>query len=116
MARIRCRSAPVAERRLLPHRTTCVACDGPLWLEYTNERTVTTLDGPVHFTLSIRRCQNRACRLYHRPYRPEPEGALALPQAEFGLDVIAFVGARRYAEQRSVPEIHRALRAPGGRL
>jgi len=97
----------------VPERTQCAECGGPLWLEYCNQRTVTTLDGPIHFTLHIRRCQNRACTLFHRPYRPEAEGAVALPQAEFGLDVIALVGARRYAEHRSVPEIHRDLRARG---
>jgi hypothetical protein len=47
--------------------------------------------------------------LYHRPYRPEGEGAFALPQGEFGLDVIALVGALRHAQHRSVPEIHREL-------
>lgn len=35
-----------------------------------------------------------------------------MPQGEFGLDVIALVGALRHAEHRSVPEIHREL---GGR-
>jgi hypothetical protein len=36
-----------------------------------------------------------------------------LPQAEFGLDVIALVGHLRYREQRSVPQIHRALQERG---
>jgi hypothetical protein len=36
-----------------------------------------------------------------------------LPHAEFGLDVIACVGTRRYADHRSVPEIHRELVARG---
>ena len=113
MARRQARPAAVGERRLVPERTQCLECGGPLWLEYCNQRTVTTLDGPIHFTLHIRRCQTRGCALFHRPYRPEAEGAVALPQAEFGLDVIAFVGARRYADHRSVPEIHRDLRARG---
>ena len=113
MARRQARPAAVGERRLVPERTQCVECGGPLWLEYCNQRTVTTLDGPIHFTLHIRRCQNRGCALFHRPYRPEAEGAVALPQAEFGLDVIAFVGVRRYVDHRSVPEIHRDLRARG---
>lgn len=111
MARKQARPAAVGERRLVPERTRCIECGGPLWLEYCNQRTVTTLDGPIHFTLHIRRCQNRACPLFHRPYRPEAEGSVALPHAEFGLDVIALVGARRYAEHRSVPEIHAELRA-----
>jgi len=56
---------------------------------------------------------NPACALYHEPHRPEEEGAFALPQGEFGLDVIALVGALRHAEHRSVPEIHRQLSGRG---
>jgi hypothetical protein len=33
-----------------------------------------------------------------------------LPNGEFGLDVIALIGALRYREHRSVPEIHQVLR------
>jgi len=43
-------------------------------------------------------------------YRTEAEGAIALPQHEFGLDVIALVGVLRHREHRSVPEIHAILR------
>jgi len=74
------------------------------------------LDGVWRLTLRIRRCRNRACALYHRPYVPEEAGAWALPQAEFGLDVIALVGHLRYRDQRSVPQIHRALRERGVRI
>jgi hypothetical protein len=63
----------------------------------------------VRLRLVVRRCVNRDCELYHEPHRPEEEGAFALPQGEFGLDVIALVGALRHAEHRSVPEIHREL-------
>lgn len=57
----------------------------------------------------IRRCVNPECELYRRSQRPEEEGAFAVPQGEFGLDVIALVGALRHAHHRSVPEIHREL-------
>jgi hypothetical protein len=67
----------------------------------------------LRLSLRIRRCTNRACSFYPRPYRPEAEGTLALPDAEFGLDGLAFVGALRYREHRSVPEIHQALLAQG---
>ena len=67
---------------------------------------MTTLAGLVRPHLRIRRCENPACVRHHRP---EAEGALVLPQHEFGLDVIALVGALRYREHRGVPEIHRAL-------
>jgi hypothetical protein len=36
-----------------------------------------------------------------------------LPHGEFGFDVIALVGRLRYAEHRSLPEIHQELRARG---
>jgi hypothetical protein len=80
---------------------------------YHSRRTVATLDGLCALTLVVRRCANPACPLHRRAYRPEEEGRWALPQAEFGLDVVALVGALRFAEHRSVPEIHRALRARG---
>jgi len=44
------------------------------------------------------------------PLRPEQEGRFALPEHEFGLDVIALVGTLRHREHRSVPEIHKMLR------
>ena len=84
-----------------------------MWCDYDNRRTVVTLGGPVALRLKVRRCVGRACPRYHRPYRPESEGRWALPQQEFGLDVIAGVGALRYQEHRSVPEIAGRLIARG---
>src|SRR4051812_14649401 len=78
-------------------------------IRYENRRTVATLDGLVRLRLKVRRCGTPGCFRHHRPYRPEAEGAIALPRHEFGLDVIAPVGALRYREHRSVPEIHRVL-------
>jgi hypothetical protein len=80
---------------------------------YHSRRRLTLLDEVVQITLVVRRCRTPSCPHYHRAYRPEEEGALALPHGEFGLDVIALVGQLRYREQRSVPEIHRALRERG---
>jgi hypothetical protein len=82
-------------------------------LRYENRRTLVTLSGPVRLRLKIRRCEREGCRRFHVPYRPEAEGALALPQHEFGLDVIHRVGVLRHREHRSVPEIHAALRGHG---
>src|SRR5215217_5340795 len=113
MARRQARPAAPQEYRLEPYQRRCPACGGPAHVAYHNGRTVTTLDGVYRLTLRIRRCIDPACPLYRRPYRPEEEGGWALPHGEFGLDVIALVGALRYAEHRSVPEIHRALLARG---
>jgi hypothetical protein len=102
-----------SELRLEPLGDRCGDCDGKLWVAYHNARTVTMLEGSVRLRLVVRRCVNPECELYQRSRRPEQEGAFALPQGEFGLDVIALVGALRHAEHRSVPEIHRELSARG---
>src|SRR5207249_548640 len=93
--------------------THCSECEQPLWVAYHRHRLVTTLDGIIRLTVRIRRCRNRACALYHKPVRSDEEGALVLPQGEFGLDVIALIGTLRYRQQRSVPEIHRELASRG---
>src|ERR687893_1066807 len=116
MARRRGRPRATAERRLETNRERCWRCGGRLWVAYHSRRRLTTLDEVVQLTLVVRRCRTPACARYRRPYRPEEEGALALPHGEFGLDVIALVGRLRYREHRSVPEIHRALLVRGVRL
>jgi hypothetical protein len=113
MARRRGRPRATTERRLEPNRESCWSCGGVLWVAYHNRRRLTLLDEVVQFTLVIRRCRTPSCARYRRAYRPEEEGALALPHGEFGLDVIALVGQLRYCEHRSVPEIHQALRERG---
>jgi hypothetical protein len=109
MARNQPRPPALCELRLEPLEDLCGACTEKLWVAYHSPRTVATLSGLVRLRLVVRRCVNRDCELYHEPHRPEEEGAFALPQGEFGLDVIALVGALRHAEHRSVPEIHREL-------
>ncbi len=115
MARRQHRPPATMERDLAPHHRACWACGHPLWMLSHTSRTVTTVEGVCHLTLTVRRCVQPTCPLYHRPYRPEEETAVALLHGEFGLDVIALIGTLRYAEHRSVPEIHRALQARGTR-
>jgi hypothetical protein len=103
------RPQPTIVKDLAPLRQNCPGCGRRMWLDYTNRRTVVTLAGCTRLNLAIRRCHHRQCRCHLRPYRPE--GRFALPHHEFGLDVIALVGSLRYAEHKSVPEIHQALLA-----
>jgi Transposase, Mutator family len=100
---------PTITRDLIPERTDCPHCGRPMTADYANRRTLHTLAGVTRLNLTIRRCHSPACPAHKRPYRPEAEGALALPRHEFGLDVIALVGRLRYAEHRSVPEIRAHL-------
>lgn len=111
MARKAARPVATSERLLRSLRSRCPACGGKMWADYDNVRTVTTLEGLVRLRLRVRRCHQDACERHLRPYRPESEGRYALPQHEFGLDVVALVGALRYCEHRSVPEIHQQLAA-----
>jgi hypothetical protein len=113
MARNQPRPQAPSEIRLELLDDRCRICQGKLWVAYHSTRTLATLEGLVRLRLVVRRCVDPTCELYRRSYRPEEEGALALPQGEFGLDVIALVGALRHAEHRSVPEIHRELLGRG---
>jgi mutator family transposase len=113
MAKTACRPEPRRIKDLLPLRQHCPACGQRMWSDYTNHRTLVTLAGCTRLNLSIRRCHNPGCRCHLRPYRPESEGRFALRHHEIGLDVIALIGALRYAEHRSVPEIHQTLVSRG---
>jgi hypothetical protein len=113
MPRRSARPGPDRTVNLPTHTRVCPACAGPLWSAATARRTVVTLDGSVRLRLQIRSCRNPECPRYRACLRPEQEGHFALPQHEFGLDVIAAVGRLRHAEHRSVPEIHAELARRG---
>ena len=113
MSRSWCRLKPADEQILVPVHVTCPACGRAMRIRYSNHRAIVSLRGLVRVRLKIRRCETRTCGRYHQAWRPEAEAALALPQHEFGLDVIALAGNLRYREHRSVPEIHRELSRRG---
>src|SRR3954469_23131424 len=105
---------PAGQTLELPtHARACPACAGPLWSAAMAQRTVVTLEGLLRLRLQIRSCRNPACPRHGVCLRPEQEGRFALPQHEFGLDVVALVGRLRHAEHRSIPEIHAELTRRG---
>jgi hypothetical protein len=105
------RPATVRTETLECLQTSCPHCGGPTYQQYTKRRTIVTLEGVIGLHLKVRVCQTPSCSRYHKAYRPEVEGRYVLPQHEMGLDLIAQIGAWRYREHRSVPEMHAALRA-----
>jgi len=110
MKRIK-RPAAVRTETLDCLQTSCPHCGGQTYQQYTKRRTIVTLEGVIRLHLTVRVCQTPSCPRYHNAYRPEAEGRYVLPQHEMGLDIIAQIGAWRYREHRSVPEMHAALRA-----
>jgi hypothetical protein len=109
MARKTARPPASHQVTLEPLQILCRACGSRMRMGHHSHRTVTTLAGVTRLTLKVYRCRNQACARYHQPVRPEEEGGWALPHGEFGLDVIALVGALRYQQQRSLPQIHEEL-------
>jgi Transposase, Mutator family len=109
MPRRNARPRPARQVDLAASTRTCPACSGPLWAAYKSHRAVVTLEGPVRLAIQVRRCRNPDCSRYRASLRSEQEGRFALPQQEFGLDVIVLVGTLRHAEHRSIPEIHAEL-------
>jgi hypothetical protein len=109
MPRRSLRPLPDRTLELSTHLRDCPVCGRRLWAANKPRRTVTTLDGLVQLLLQVRSCRNPDCSRRGACLRPEQEGRFALPQHEFGLDVIALVGRLRHAEHRSVPEIHAEL-------
>lgn len=105
------RGEATQERRLHPERRTCPDCGQVLRMGYVSWRKVATLEGIVRLKVSIGRCENRTCARYHRPYHPAEEGRWVLPHYEYGLDVMALIGAQRYRDSASAPQIHAALLA-----
>src|SRR5262245_40768412 len=113
MPKRRPRPQPDRALNLVPVALDCPECQHRTQARCKNFRTITTLDGVLYLTLSIRRCPNPDCPRFLRPYRPEAEPHFALPCHEFGLDVMATAGRLRHAEHRSIPEFHRELTGRG---
>jgi len=109
MSRRSARPRPDRTLELTTHTRDCPACGRRLWAANKPQRTVVTLDGLVRLRLQVRACRNPECPRHRACLRPAQEGTFALPQHEFGLDVIALVGVLRHAGHRSVPEIHAEL-------
>jgi hypothetical protein len=109
MSRRSARPRPDRTLELTTHTRDCPACGRRLWAANKPQRTVVTLDGLLRLRLQVRACRNPECPRHRACLRPAQEGTFALPQHEFGLDVIALVGRLRHAEHRSVPEIHAEL-------
>lgn len=90
--------------------TVCPTCQTRLRRYATlSQRTVMTLDGPVHVIHRGYRCPNGACERRTRSYRSAAADALALPGFTFGLDIVILVGHLRLAQHQTLDEVHHTL-------
>lgn len=110
------RARAECEHRLPVTLTHCAACNSAMPVAYTKTRKLMTMNGLVQLRLQIRSCPNSDCERFHKVCRPESEGSWALPEQEFGLDVVLRVGQLRYREHRSRAEIHQCLLREGATL
>ena len=104
---------PTSTCQLAVQHTSCASCGTPLSIAHHTHRTIRRLDGVWRLIMPLMRCLNSHCASFRKLCRPEEEGTWALPHGEFGFDVIALIGQLRYAQHRSIPEIHQDLRARG---
>ena len=104
--------AQFTKRILRAELTTCLTCGTRLRRYATlSERTVITLDGPIHVTHCGYRCPDSTCLTHRRSYRSAAADALALPGFTFGLDCVILVGQLRLAHQHTLDQAHQAIQA-----
>jgi len=80
---------------------------------YRQSRFIVTLSGMLRLNKHVLECQTLNCTQHGVKWRPEGDGALALPHYTFGLDVVARVGELRYREQQTIEKIVTALGQQG---
>jgi len=78
--------------------------------KYRKARYVVTLSATLHLVKHVLYCQTQDCPQKGFSFRPDSEGALALPHYTFGLDVVARIGELRYRQQHTLPQIAARLR------
>ncbi|HKE03935.1 MAG TPA: hypothetical protein VKE91_07745, partial [Blastocatellia bacterium] len=98
---------------LYPTHRTCPNCGEPLVERYRQSRFIVTLSGMLRLNKHVLECQTLKCTQHGVKWRPEGDGALALPHYTFGLDVVARVGELRYREQQTIEKIATALGQQG---
>ena len=76
-----------------------------LWHKYLN-----TMTGRFYVTSYGYCCSNPECSEAGEIYRSEEAEALSVPGCSYGLDVIVEVGYQRFWQQRTISEIHTALK------
>jgi hypothetical protein len=89
---------------------TCPACGRPMHVCDHRYHRVHTLKGPVELVCKLTHCPDPNCPGHAKTKSPELEITIALPKWAIGWDVLCWIGHRRCARHRSIPQIRSDLR------
>jgi hypothetical protein len=87
----------------------CPACRRKMHICDHRYRHFYTLDGPVELVCKLDHCPDPRCPGHARTRSPEIEPTIALPGWGIAWDVFGWIGHRRFARHRSIPQIRGEL-------
>jgi hypothetical protein len=88
----------------------CPACGRQMHVCDHRYHRVHTLKGPVELVCKLNHCPDPNCPGHAKTKSPELEITIALPKWAIGWDVLCWIGHRRCARHRSIPQIQSDLR------
>jgi hypothetical protein len=88
---------------------TCPACGRQMHVCDHRYHRVHTLKGPVELVCKLNHCPDPNCPGHTKTKSPELEITIALPKWAIGWDVLCWIGHRRCARHRSIPQIQSDL-------
>lgn len=92
-----------------PENRDCPRCDRCMHVCDRRVHRILTMTGPLRIVSKLVHCPDPACDGHHETYSPEAELSVTMPWWGIGWDVFAFIGRRRFARHRSVPQIRAEL-------
>jgi hypothetical protein len=87
----------------------CPACGRQVHVCDHRYHRVHTLKGPVELVCKLNHCPDPNCPGHTKTKSPELEITIALPKWAIGWDVLCWIGHRRCARHRSIPQIQSDL-------
>ncbi len=88
---------------------TCPSCGRQMHVCDHRYHRVHTLKGPVELVCKLNHCPDPNCPGHAKTKSPELEITIALPKWAIGWDVLCWIGHRRCARHRSIPQIQSDL-------
>ena len=87
----------------------CEDCGSSAYVRHNRHRYVYSTEGQLHLVVKTLHCPNRACAKHRGSWAPEAEGAVAPAYWCMTLELLAWIGHRRFSRHWSVPQIRDEL-------